>query len=248
MYVLTRGLATLSVLIAASVVLAAPNHTDATATPGEKCAVAKLRATSKKAAAKVVCYEKAVLNGQAVDLTCLMKAEAAFALAFQKAEARGGCATTGDASTIEAKVDRFVKDAVMELPPTPRTTTSSTTTTTTTTSTTTTTGVCIDIFGKIAGSTCTQDVDCPPLTGSCTSAGDCELGCPSVGGYCPVGLACALDPSVGAVCTGCPPCPGGIPCIAGRCVTAGTCGPGHTGGRCALPGSCLSDCLTACVP
>jgi hypothetical protein len=83
---------------------------------GRKCASAKRKAAGKKAAGKLGCHAKAVAKGAAVDPACLAKAEAKFVAAFAKAEARGGCATSGDAAAIEALVDALVTDVVAALP------------------------------------------------------------------------------------------------------------------------------------
>ena len=99
-------------------------------TPGERCAVAKLKAAFKKAAAKGACYEKAVSANTAVDAACLTKADEKFGAAFQKAETKGGCATVGDATNVEGLVDACVGNVVAALPATPTTSTSTTTTTT----------------------------------------------------------------------------------------------------------------------
>jgi hypothetical protein len=88
----------------------------AAGTPAQKCAQSKLKATGKKAAAKLKCYKKAVGSGVGVDSECLTKAEDKFMIAFQKAEAKGGCATVGDAGTVEGDVDTFVANTVAALP------------------------------------------------------------------------------------------------------------------------------------
>ena len=85
-------------------------------TPAQKCAQSKLKATGKKASAKLKCYKKAVAGGVGVDSECLTKAEDKFLIAFQKAEAKGGCATVGDAGAVEGDVDTFVADTVAALP------------------------------------------------------------------------------------------------------------------------------------
>ena len=56
------------------------------ATPADanKCGAAKLKATGKKAAAKLGCHAKAVGKGIPVDAPCLDKAEAKFTDAFAK--------------------------------------------------------------------------------------------------------------------------------------------------------------------
>jgi hypothetical protein len=98
------------VAVAASVAQAGP-------TPAQKCSASKIKATSKKAAAKLKCHEKAITKGVAVDPACLTKAEDKFTDAFAKAEAKSGCATTGDTNAIEALVDTFVDAAVVALEP-----------------------------------------------------------------------------------------------------------------------------------
>jgi cysteine-rich repeat protein len=93
------------------------------------CASAKARAAGKKCLCKLKCSSKAAKGGTSVDPTCMQKCEQRFALAFSKAESKGGCTTISDAPAIEAKVDAFVADVGDDLQPT--TTTTSTTTTTT---------------------------------------------------------------------------------------------------------------------
>lgn len=84
--------------------------------PALKCAAAKAQAAGKKAAAKLKCHAKAVGKQVAVDTACLSTAEGKFAAAFTKAESKGGCATTGDAGTIEGLVDTFVAQTVGGIP------------------------------------------------------------------------------------------------------------------------------------
>ncbi len=88
-------------------VLAGVRQVDA-ATRAEKCAVAKLKAANKKAAAKLRCHEKAVMEGKRVASNCLLAADDRFVVAFAKAELKGGCATTRDQAAVEDQVDRFV--------------------------------------------------------------------------------------------------------------------------------------------
>lgn len=97
------------VVVAASAawLLLLPNLAGA-ATPAEKCAAAKNRAALAKTTAKAKCYRKALLNGVAVNPDCLSKAEQKFTKAIGKAEATGGCTSTGDAAAIEAAVDSCV--------------------------------------------------------------------------------------------------------------------------------------------
>ena len=87
--------------------LAPVRAVDAAATHAEKCAAAELKAAGTKAAAKLRCHEKALTQGKAVTSACLAGANARFAVAFAKVEARG-CATADDLAAIEDRVDRFV--------------------------------------------------------------------------------------------------------------------------------------------
>ena len=87
-------------------------------TPAQKCAVAKNKAAAKKVAAKLKCWEQALAKGAASpDMACLMAAETKFTTAIMKAEAKGGCVVTGDASRIEGVADTCVSDIVNKTPP-----------------------------------------------------------------------------------------------------------------------------------
>jgi hypothetical protein len=88
--------------------LAAVRAVDGAATRAEKCAVAKLKAANNKTSAKLRCYEQAVAGRKPVASACLVAADDHFAVAFAKAELKGGCATTGDQAEVEDQVDRFV--------------------------------------------------------------------------------------------------------------------------------------------
>ncbi len=89
-------------------VLAGVRAADGAATRAERCTVAKLKAANKKVAAKLRCYEKAVVEGKRVSSACLLAADDHFLVAFAKAELKGGCATTGDQAELEERVDGFV--------------------------------------------------------------------------------------------------------------------------------------------
>src|SRR5438874_331554 len=80
------------------------------AAQGNGCNASKLTATGKKCYAKVRCVGVAAAKGGAVDGQCLTRAETNFASAFAKANAKGTCSTSGDAATIEGKVDAHVQD------------------------------------------------------------------------------------------------------------------------------------------
>ncbi len=77
-------------------------------TSAQKCAATKTKAAGAKVGAKAKCYQKALANGSTVDSTCLTKAEQKFVAAFGGAEAKGGCAVTGDTAAVEALVDTCV--------------------------------------------------------------------------------------------------------------------------------------------
>ena len=88
--------------------LAAVPAAEGAATRAEKCAVSKLKAANKKAAARLRCHEKALVQGKRVASACLLAADDRFLVAFAKAELKGGCATTGDQAELEERVDGFV--------------------------------------------------------------------------------------------------------------------------------------------
>jgi hypothetical protein len=77
----------------------------ARATPGQQCAVAKVKAAGKKFDSKLKCIEKALSTGAAVDSNCLTAADVKFNSAISKAEMKGGCAFTGDGPTFEKLAD-----------------------------------------------------------------------------------------------------------------------------------------------
>jgi hypothetical protein len=170
-----------------------------------RCASSKIAAASRKACAKLRCQARAAQRGVAVSPSCLQRAEARFVQSFNTAQGKGGCATSGDTATIEAKVDAFVDDTTAELPSTPTTSTTGapTTTTSATTSTTTTTlGGCPAPpvpapLGSIVFTAGTGSPDCggpglgtppaPPFSGevqdgSSVKIADLGLGCLYVGG------------------------------------------------------------------
>ena len=153
MVVVVVGVATLTLAAA----VAAKGHPST----GEQCAAAKLKAATKKTAAKLACYQRAVAKGAAVPQVCLCAAEAKFNAAFARAETKGGCVTVGDRGAVETMVDDYVAALVNALPtaPTSSTTTSTSTLPTTTTSTirTTTTGTTLACGGTLT----------PACNGSC---------------------------------------------------------------------------------
>ena len=100
--------------------------------PPAACLQAKLKASGKLASGKMSCWASAARN-DAVDESCLARAESNFDGAFVTAELRGDCARTGDAAAVAAAVDTCVQDVVDLLLPA---TTSTTTVTASSTSTT----------------------------------------------------------------------------------------------------------------
>jgi hypothetical protein len=88
--------------------------TASAATSGQLCASAKKKAAGKKAKCKEGCDSKAIkaalpFSNQAV-VDCNGKCTAKFSAKWDKTEAKGGCATTGDKSAIEGKVDTLQSD------------------------------------------------------------------------------------------------------------------------------------------
>jgi cysteine-rich repeat protein len=121
-----------------------------------KCAAAKLKATGKKADAKLKCEAKPLPKGGSVDPECLDKAEGKFAAAFGKAEDKGGCTTIGDAGTLEQRVDELIDDLLAALTPPTTTTTTIAGSTTTSVQNTTTTSATSPTTTTIGGGTTTS--------------------------------------------------------------------------------------------
>jgi hypothetical protein len=80
-----------------------------------KCLAGKIKAAVKKVACKGGLTAKQAAKGTAPDPDKVAKCESAFSKQFAKLEGKGGCTTTGDAATIEAKVDAFLLDLNTEL-------------------------------------------------------------------------------------------------------------------------------------
>jgi len=102
-----RRLGQMMAMLSVLVVSAGLIH--AAGTDAGKCAASKSKAASKKLAAKLKCYQKALSKGAPVDTSCLMSAETKFNTAVGKADTKGGCLFTGDANTLERVVDNAVK-------------------------------------------------------------------------------------------------------------------------------------------
>ncbi len=104
-------------LTLALIAIVSASVAQAASTPAQKCAVAKLKAATRKADAELKCHKKALAAGRAVDAACLEKAQAKFAQAFANAEAKGGCKSEGDAAEVQESEEAFVDDVVTTLGP-----------------------------------------------------------------------------------------------------------------------------------
>jgi hypothetical protein len=183
-------------------------------TPAARCANAKLGAASRKLAEKLKCYQKAVAGGGTLHSACLARAEAAFAAAFGRAEAKGGCATSGDAAAIELQVDADVAALASALVPitittTPRTTSTTTASTTTTlVVTTTTTLPACETLGAPCG-TCGTGTCRTDATGFTVCAGGlCSGGPCASDAECGAEMVCAVvSTETGSTTTCCTACP-----------------------------------------
>jgi hypothetical protein len=91
-----------------AVLLVSAGLIHASGTASGKCASSKSKAASKKLAAKLKCYQKALSKGVGVDGACLTSAETKFNSAMSKADGKGGCAFPNDANTLERVVDNAV--------------------------------------------------------------------------------------------------------------------------------------------
>src|ERR1051325_3061527 len=122
---------TLAIALTATLLAGATTH--AAGDPLGACASSKRKAAGKKTASKLKCWAKAAKLHMAADSTCLMKAELKFSSSFAKADAKGGCFASNDATTVEGIVDGCVNQIVGAEPDTATTTTTTTSTTTTST-------------------------------------------------------------------------------------------------------------------
>lgn len=104
--------------VVASYVLLLSAAARATGTPAQVCAGAKMSAAGKSAGLKLACHAKAAQRGATIDATCLARATDQLASSFTKAESRGGCITTGDATGISDMIDSSVDAFVTALRPT----------------------------------------------------------------------------------------------------------------------------------
>lgn len=87
-------------------------------TAAQRCASSKIKAAAKKSAC-LLSLDARQATGVAVDpakvQACKNRLEDPAIGAFARAEAKGGCLTTGDAAPMETKIDAFVDDIVTAL-------------------------------------------------------------------------------------------------------------------------------------
>ena len=80
-----------------------------------KCQGTKMKAAGKKMSCLLKVHSKVAAKGRPLDTAKIMACETKFSAAFTKAESLPPCATTGDVSTIESKIDRFANEVAAEL-------------------------------------------------------------------------------------------------------------------------------------
>lgn len=153
----------------------------------QKCVAAKIKAAGKRTYAETKCHQKAIVKGAAVDPDCLSKAEVKFQADTAKANAAGAC--SGDAATLDVRVDACVASLVDSVQPSTTTTAASTTTT----STLPASFGCCQFTGNgfcfwTTAESCTESNGVPGDAGSvCDSAtGTCMPPPASAGGCCTV--------------------------------------------------------------
>jgi hypothetical protein len=207
-----RHRARLVPVLAVALSLLAPNTAVAKKPrPAAKCARAKLSAVSKELTQEVRCYQNAITGGGTLHLACLARAQVALAAAFGRAEANGGCATSGDAAAVEMQIDGDVSALVGALTPititTTPPTTSTTTTASTTTITTTTMPACLSLgepCGTCGSGTCQFDANgFSVCAGGLCSGGPCAADV-----ECGAGMVCTIvGTETGSTTTCCTACP-----------------------------------------
>lgn len=80
-----------------------------------RCGATKLRTAAQKVFGDLACHRVAARHGTTPTAACQEKASTRFLAAFARAEKRLTCGTTGDAPTVQAKVDAFVTETVARL-------------------------------------------------------------------------------------------------------------------------------------
>lgn len=81
------------------------------------CAGAKLKAAGRHAAGRLGCYGKMARRGLGPRMDCLSKADDKLGSTFAKAEARGGCTTSGDAGVVDDVGEGTAREVVRAVSP-----------------------------------------------------------------------------------------------------------------------------------
>ncbi len=111
------------VLIVALAAPLASGGAKASAQTINKCQAGKKKCVIKKVKGLFGCHAKAEKSGEAVEQSCFDTVREKFSHpadnrgCIEKLEAKGGCATSGDAAVLAGKIDAFVLDVVQELDP-----------------------------------------------------------------------------------------------------------------------------------
>jgi hypothetical protein len=108
---------TVAFLSTAAVVVLTAADAAAAPSPAARCAKAKLAAVAAAAKATLRCKGRAIVRADPVDPACLTTAQESLAKAFERAEAKGGCASTSDAAALQDDVDLFANLAFLKLAP-----------------------------------------------------------------------------------------------------------------------------------
>jgi cysteine-rich repeat protein len=179
--------------IDAIVLALAPDDTD----EARDCASSKMKAAGKQIGSILKCYAIAAKNSDAPDPECISKAFTKLVGAFDRAESRGGCTTTGDVAAIDTADENASEEQVAALSP-----------------------VCGDsIVGPTQQCEVGNDPACPGLCAAsctCTFPADCGDGTAELPEECDDGAnmdgdgcsaACQLE-NDSALCAGVPSTPG----------------------------------------
>ena len=165
-----------------------------------KCSSKKFKGAGKKGLCLLLCHGKAQKKGLPLSdptiTACMQKCRDKFSAAFSKAEEAGDCRTTGDATTVETKIDVFTTSVASMLP------TGVVTTTTTTTPSISRTRCCQAVGACFDASEPDAMVKCPLLHGTLAAAGRVCNGQTGT---------CGTQKVVGANCCQCPANPAQFP-------------------------------------
>jgi hypothetical protein len=106
--------------------IAAPSGSHAQTVSVNRCAAAKTRCIMGRThvcgvvgvKGMLVCHQRADLRARPVDPECLNRAVSELNDCFIDLDRRGECLTTGDAGSIQARIEAFTLDVVTQLDPT----------------------------------------------------------------------------------------------------------------------------------